>query len=182
MTVHMAKGLEWPVVFMTGMEDGLFPLSRSMETQEGGEEERRLAYVGITRAQDRLYLSWARARRRSGQLMPSMPSRFLDALPPGLVEERRTSSVFGDFTKAAASVPVGRDALATVNDENESQDSPRYVRGERVRHRKFGSGQIVDVLGKGRYLKVVVSFDEDEVGPRTLLAAYAGLERDWESA
>ncbi len=181
MTAHMAKGLEWPVVFMTGMEDGLFPLSRSMETQEGGEEERRLAYVGITRAQDRLYLSWARARRRSGQLMPGMPSRFLDALPPGLVEARRTSSVFGDFAKAAASVPVGWDALSTVNDENESQDSPRYVRGERVRHRKFGSGQIVDVSGKGRHLKVVVSFDKDEVGPRTLLAAYAGLERDWES-
>ncbi|MCZ6759440.1 MAG: UvrD-helicase domain-containing protein [Gemmatimonadetes bacterium] len=181
MTVHSCKGLEWPVVFMTGMEDGLLPLSRSLETPEGCEEERRLAYVGITRAKDVLLMSWSRTRRRGGQLMPGRPSRFLKSLPPGLVVEHRTSSVFGP--RSSYRPPVAGEWLepSQIDYENESQDSPRYVKGERVRHRKFGSGRIIDVTGKSRDLKVVVDFNEEEVGPRTLLVAYAGLERDCES-
>ena len=94
MTLHTAKGLEWPVVVLTGLENGLFPLARAEEQPDGLEEERRLCYVGLTRAKDKLYLTWARARRRGGELRPGMPSRFLRALPPGIVDERRTTSLW----------------------------------------------------------------------------------------
>ncbi len=189
MTVHTAKGLEWPVVFATGLEDGLFPLSRSLETAEGVEEERRLAYVAVTRARDRLYLSWARARRRGGQLMPGTRSRFLDAIPPGIVDERRSSGVFGgDLFRKKPTPPPWLGAVAAPSLEadddiaNVSQDLPRYVKGERVRHRRFGSGTICGLAGRGRDLKVDVEFDDGEIGRKQLLVAYAGLERDWESA
>jgi DNA helicase-2/ATP-dependent DNA helicase PcrA len=183
LTVHSAKGLEWPVVVLAGLEDGLFPLSRSLETPEGAEEERRLVYVGITRARDRLYLTWARARRRGGQLMPGRPSRFLEALPPDVVEERRTSGVFGGEWTRGSRLPAWRAGFLTAPaPETESQDAPRYVKGERVRHRTFGPGTIRGLAGAGRDLKVVVEFDDAAVGLKQLLVAYAGLERDWESA
>jgi DNA helicase-2/ATP-dependent DNA helicase PcrA len=181
MTVHTAKGLEWPVVLLAGMEDGLFPLSRALETADGLEEERRLAYVALTRAQDRVYVTWARARRRGGQLMPGAPSRFLDALPTDLVEERRTSGVFGGelYRKPAFASWFAMDDGDTAE---ESQDTPRYVKGERVFHRKFGSGSIQGLSGQGRDLKVTILFDDGEVGQKQLLVAYAGLERDFEGA
>jgi DNA helicase-2/ATP-dependent DNA helicase PcrA len=186
LTVHSAKGLEWPIVVLAGLEDGLFPLSRSVETPEGLEEERRLAYVGITRARERLYLTWARARRRGGQLLPGRPSRFLDALPPEAIDERRTSGVFGGELlrrKPGAAWRAGSLAPAAQPEpEAESQDAPRYVKGERVRHQKFGTGTIRGLAGVGRDLKVVVEFDDSAVGIKHLLVAYAGLERDWESA
>ena len=94
MTLHTAKGLEWPVVVLTGLEHGLFPLARAEEQADGLEEERRLCYVGLTRAKDKLYLTWARARRRGGELRPGIASPFLKALPPGIVEERRTTSLW----------------------------------------------------------------------------------------
>jgi DNA helicase-2/ATP-dependent DNA helicase PcrA len=181
LTVHAAKGLEWPVVVLAGLEDGLFPLSRALESPEGTEEERRLAYVGITRARDRLYLTWARARRRGGQLMPGRPSRFLDALPPETIEERRTSGVFGGELFRRKPGTAWRAGTVTIPEpEVESQDTPRYVKGERVRHRKFGAGIIRGLAGVGRDLKVVVEFDDEAVGTKHLLVAYAGLERDWE--
>jgi DNA helicase-2/ATP-dependent DNA helicase PcrA len=190
MTVHTAKGLEWPVVAVTGLEDGLFPLSRALETPEGAEEERRLAYVAITRARDRLYLTWARARRRGGQLMPGLPSRFLESIPPGVCEERRSSSVFvtgfreraprGKPAWGAERAPATTGAVFAI--EEESQDAPRFVKGERVRHRRFGPGTIRGLAGRGRDLKVEVAFDDAEVGTKLLLVAYAGLERDWDGA
>ncbi len=181
MTVHTAKGLEWPVVYVAGMEDGLFPLARSVEGPEGIEEERRLAYVAITRAADRLYITWARARRRGAQMMPGRPSRFLEALPPDTIEERRTTGTFG-FGKyhRTGFTGVPRPAPVSVEPEMESQDAPRYIKGERVRHGRFGSGTIRGLTGRGRDLKVLVEFDSDEVGTRQLLVAVAGLERDWD--
>jgi len=83
LTLHTAKGLEWPVVVLTGMENGLFPLARAEEQADGLEEERRLCYVGLTRAKDKLYLTWARARRRGGELRPGMASRFPSCHPAG---------------------------------------------------------------------------------------------------
>ncbi len=183
MTVHTAKGLEWPIVVLAGMEDGLFPLSRSLESADGAEEERRLAYVGVTRARDRLYLTWARARRRGGQLLPGMPSRFLEAFPAEVLDERRSSGAFGgEFLTRRGSHSSSATLAGLGSVETESQDAPRYVKGERVRHRHFGSGTIRGLGGHGRELKVTVEFDDSEVGTKQLLVAYAGLERDWEPA
>jgi DNA helicase-2/ATP-dependent DNA helicase PcrA len=201
MTLHTAKGLEWPVVVLTGLENGLFPLARAEEQPDGLEEERRLCYVGLTRAKDKLYLTWARARRRGGELRPGMPSRFLRSLPPEIVDERRTTSLwapawgsgrtgrrsdaqtvgrpgsrFGESTDRPTVRPSDRPA------EELSQDTPRYVKGERVRHRRFGSGTIQGLTGTGRDLKVSVAFDDEAVGIKQLLVAFAGLEREWESA
>ena len=211
MTLHTAKGLEWPIVVIGGMEEGLFPSSRALETPDGLEEERRLCYVGITRAKDTLLLTWARARRRGGELRPGVPSRFLRELPPELVDERRTSFAVGGiggwngqrgwsggrdagaFGRARLSapyraVPPPRDhegsfvAPPDLDGEAESQDLPRFVKGERVRHRRFGSGAILGLSGVGKDLKVSVVFDDPEVGTKQLLVAFAGLEREWESA
>ncbi len=200
MTMHTAKGLEWPLVVVAGLEDGLFPLSRAVETEEGLEEERRLFYVALTRAKDKLYLTHARSRRRGGEILPSMPSRFLETLPPGLVDERRTSSLFApswsggsrsggrrstgwrpaDRTPSFGRAPM--EPPPRIPEEELSQDAPRYVKGERVRHRRFGSGTIQGLAGTGRDLKVSVAFDDAEVGTKQLLVAYAGLEREWEGA
>jgi DNA helicase II / ATP-dependent DNA helicase PcrA len=205
MTLHTAKGLEWPVVVLTGLEHGLFPLARAEEQPSGLEEERRLCYVGLTRAKDKLYLTWARARRRGGELRPGIASRFLRAIPPGIVEERRTTSLWAPDWSAGArggrgggqsdrrsadpswsnygsSFSPSVRSSASLPAEEASQDSPRYVKGERVRHRRFGSGTIQGLTGTGRDLKVSVAFDDAEVGVKQLLVAYAGLEREWESA
>ena len=201
MTLHTAKGLEWPVVVLTGLENGLFPLARAEEQADGLEEERRLCYVGLTRAKDKLYLTWARARRRGGELRPGMPSRFLRALPAGIVEEKRTTNLWtpawgtgrsgrrsdGQTVRRTGTDFDGWSDRPTVRPadrpaEEASQDTPRYVKGERVRHRRFGSGTIQGLTGTGRDLKVSVAFDDEEVGVKQLLVAYAGLEREWESA
>ncbi len=203
MTLHTAKGLEWPVVVLTGLEHGLVPLARAEEQPDGLEEERRLCYVGLTRAKDKLYLTWARARRRGGELRPGIPSRFLRALPPAIVEERRTTSLWApDWTGGQAGRRAGGRVVgwsggrasegfgshrppdrpsARPPEEDTSQDTPRYVKGERVRHRRFGSGTIQGLTGTGRDLKVSVAFDDAEVGVKQLLVAFAGLEREWES-
>jgi DNA helicase-2/ATP-dependent DNA helicase PcrA len=191
LTVHMAKGLEWPVVGLTGLEDGLFPLARTTGEPGGLEEERRLCYVGLTRARERLYLSWARTRYRNGRLEQSEPSRFLDALPRTVLEERSTTPSWsrgtferrGGWSGPYRSPRRRADVVAAVEpafEVEESQDAPRYVKGERVRHRKFGGGIVREVSGAGRTLKVTVEFDDAEVGSKQLLVAYAALERDWE--
>ena len=189
LTVHMAKGLEWPIVALAGLEDGLFPLGRSVEQPGGVEEERRLCYVGLTRARERLYLSWARTRYRNGRLELAEPSRFLGALPPQVVEERSTTPSWRPLRSSGAmpprpARPRGAAARRLLPDlgfpEEASQDAPRYVKGERVRHRKFGGGIVRAVSGEGRDLRVSVDFDDPDIGTKQLLVAYAGLERDWE--
>jgi len=193
MTLHTAKGLEWPVVAITGLEDGLFPLARAVETVDGLEEERRLFYVGLTRAKDKLYLAWARSRRRGGEVRPGMASRFLRAVPPEIIEEKRTSSVFAGpsnrawsggrratRTAAAPITPAAAPSFYRIPTEELSQDAPRFVKGERVRHRRFGTGSIEGLTGAGKELKVTVLFDDEEMGTKQLLVAYAGLEKAWE--
>ena len=180
LTAHMAKGLEWPVVALAGLEDGLFPLHRAAGEPGGIEEERRLCYVGLTRAREKLYLSWARTRYRNGRLELADPSRFLDALPPQVVDERSTTPTWNRGPRPRRAAPVPRRAEPEIGfPEEVSQDAPRYVKGERVRHRKFGGGVVRAVSGQGRELRVSVDFDDPEIGNKQLLAAYAGLERDW---
>ena len=188
MTLHTAKGLEWPVVVISGLEEGLFPLSRSLETQEGLEEERRLFYVGLTRAKDKLYLTWARARRRGGELRPGLVSRFLETLPPELLEEKSTASLWAPRRTSGGwlapwevtTVPRATPArLYAIDEDLQNQDAPRLIKGERVRHRRFGSGTVQGLSGAGKDLKVSVLFDAAEVGLKQLLVGVAGLERDW---
>ena len=183
LTVHMAKGLEWPIVALAGLEDGLFPLGRSVEQPGGVEEERRLCYVGLTRARERLYLSWARTRYRNGRLDLAEPSRFLEAVPPEVLQERNTTPSW-DRSPRGSRARRGGAALSALPEPwmpaEESQDAPRYVQGERVRHRKFGGGVVRAVAGQGKGLKVTVEFDDREIGIKQLLVAYAGLERDWQ--
>ncbi|HTT67577.1 MAG TPA: UvrD-helicase domain-containing protein [Gemmatimonadales bacterium] len=184
MTLHAAKGLEFPVVAIAGLEEGLFPLSRA-DTPEALEEERRLCYVGVTRAKDKVFLTYATARRRGGELRAGFPSRFLDDVPPALAEQRVTRPSWGLAREPRRRpAPAAGRSLALVGAEEPdaaevSDDAPAYRTGERVRHRRFGSGTIRRVEGRGRDLKVAVEFDDETVGLKQLLAAYAGLERDW---
>ena len=184
MTAHTAKGLEWPVVALVGIEEGLFPLGRAAGEEGGVEEERRLCYVGLTRARERLYLSWARVRFRYGRLEMGEPSRFLEAIPGRVLTERGTSARWEAPARRSSFRRRDEDAHDTDEPwpETESQDAPRYASGERVRHRKFGGGIVRRVSGRGRDLKVTVEFDDQDVGTKQLLAVYAGLEREWDSA
>ncbi len=180
MTLHNAKGLEFPVVFIAGLEEGLFPLSRAYDEADTLEEERRLFYVGITRAEDKLSLSWARQRRRAGDFTYGTLSSFVEPVPDDLLERRRSARL----ERVQDSTPhrYRRRATPDPDDEPDSdeamnQDLPRFVKGERVVHPTFGSGAVVEISGFGRDLKVVVDFDE--AGRKKLLIRYASLERDW---
>src|SRR5437016_9804227 len=128
MTVTMAKGLEWPVVALAGLEEGLFPLGRAAGEPGGLEEERRLCYVGLTRAREKLYLSWARTRYRNGRLELSQPSRFLEAVPFHAVHERTTTPAWQRTARTAPARRVVTEFLDTDDSEAErTQDAPRYV-------------------------------------------------------
>ena len=185
MTLHNAKGLEFPVVFLTGLEEGLFPLSRAREEAESLEEERRLFYVGVTRAGDTLLISHARSRRRNGETMASMRSSFLSEIPASLVRDRATIKLRGSAQQferpTAAERRPGfgwtRPAPFMHRDEDVSQDAPRFVKGERVKHARFGSGTIYELSGVGKETKVTVDFDDEAIGRKRLVVAFAGLER-----
>jgi DNA helicase-2/ATP-dependent DNA helicase PcrA len=166
MTLHSAKGLEFPLVFMAGMEDGLFPHQRSVQESGGRlEEERRLCYVGMTRAMEQLYLSYAEVRRMFGSESHSRPSRFIDEIPAELVEEiRPRMNVQRPYVSAR---PARSAAQAGI-------DAP-FSLGQRVQHRKFGEGTVVTYEGSGEHARVQVNFQGQ--GSKWLVLAYANLER-----
>ena len=187
MTLHNAKGLEFPVVFISGLEDGLFPLSRAYDEPAELEEERRLFYVGITRAEDKLFLTHARQRRRAGDIMYGRLSPFVAAIPEHLLEEVETSVV--GSTGGYLSRRARRDRSYVASDRETpdddldldaalNQDLPRFVKGERVVHETFGSGTVGEVSGFGRDLKVTINFES--VGRKSLVVRYAGLRRDYD--
>jgi DNA helicase-2/ATP-dependent DNA helicase PcrA len=186
MTLHNAKGLEFPIVFVTGLEDGLLPIARAFDHPHLLEEERRLFYVGITRAERKLYLAHARSRRRNGESMRAIPSSFLRTIPPGTVEERSTirlrQSGMTVLPQPASvrrpGVPLSRPSAPM--DEDVSQDSPRYVKGEKVRHRTFGSGTIAELTGTGREMKVTIDFEDESIGRKRLVVVHARLQRGWD--
>jgi DNA helicase II / ATP-dependent DNA helicase PcrA len=162
MTLHSAKGLEFPLVFMSGMEEGLFPHRMSVEEPGRMEEERRLAYVGITRARQQLVLSYAESRRLHGRETYGAPSRFLAELPAGLIEDVRP--------RARISQPVYRRSKPSPEGAG---DGLRV--GVRVAHRKFGEGIITDCEGQGANARIQVHFAEH--GAKWLVAGYAKLEK-----
>ncbi|HTT02348.1 MAG TPA: DNA helicase II [Steroidobacteraceae bacterium] len=161
MTLHSAKGLEFPVVFLAGMEDGLFPHQRSITDIDGLEEERRLCYVGMTRAMRQLYLTYAEQRRLHGMDSYGQPSRFIKELPDRLIEEVRPR------VHVARPLSVGRF-------RPEEPAVPGMRLGARVRHGKFGEGVILNVEGNGAHARVQVSFESQ--GTKWLMLQYANLE------
>ncbi len=162
MTLHSAKGLEFPLVFLVGMEEGLFPSQRSGSEDGRLEEERRLAYVGITRARERLVLSHAESRRIHGTQMLMSPSRFLDEIPAELVDEIRP--------RAGIRQPRYR-AAAAATSETPGSD---FKLGQSVHHPDFGDGTIISAEGQGQHTRLQVEFEAH--GSKWLVMAYAKLE------
>jgi len=191
MTLHSAKGLEFPVVFMTGMEEGLFPHSRSGDLGEELAEERRLCYVGMTRAMKKLYLSHARRRRVYGTYQFNPPSRFLTEIPEELLSDFSPSTVviakpaaehnlasLMDLVAEGESTPAVEEPVVTISNTNQDRESSSPAGdslrlGTRVRHIKFGIGTVRRLEGNGDKQKVIVHFNS--VGSKKLLLKFAGL-------
>ena len=163
MTLHSAKGLEFPMVFLAGMEDGLFPHQRSVADLAGLEEERRLAYVGMTRAMRQLFLTYAEQRRLYGVDTYGQPSRFISELPAELVEEIRP--------RLQVSRPVFVKRSATL----EESPGAGMRMGSRVRHSKFGDGVVLNFEGNGPHARIQVNFEGQ--GTKWLMLSYANLVR-----
>jgi DNA helicase-2/ATP-dependent DNA helicase PcrA len=182
MTLHSAKGLEFPVVFLIGLEDGVFPHVRSLGDPDELEEERRLCYVGITRAEQRLYLCHAWSRMMFGTTDYRPPSRFLDEIPAHLLmavgEQERRGRGFGrhrDTVVAAAMRRRNDDNTSTVTNGARGAEHLGLRVGDDVRHEKFGDGVIVDIEGTGDKAEAVVRFPD--AGEKRLLLAWAPLQR-----
>ncbi|MFC9133260.1 DNA helicase PcrA [Streptomyces sp. NPDC057099] len=184
MTLHTAKGLEFPVVFLTGMEDGVFPHMRALGQTKELEEERRLAYVGITRARERLYLTRSTLRSAWGQPSYNPPSRFLEEIPPTHLEWKRTGA-----TAPASSGPVSAVAASLSSSRSRSSASGAsgfatrrtaekpvvsLAVGDRVTHDQFGLGTVVAVKGTGANAEATIDFGDK---PKRLLLRYAPVEK-----
>jgi DNA helicase-2/ATP-dependent DNA helicase PcrA len=172
MTLHTAKGLEFPLVFLCGLEDGLFPHQRSINDLDGLEEERRLCYVGMTRAMKQLYFTYAEQRRLHGADTYNAPSRFIQELPPAMIDEVRprirvTHTPSPGIAAAGGGRTLGRAPLMET-----LSDGMRL--GTRVRHGKFGEGVVLTVEGQGPHARVQVNFEQQ--GSKWLMLQYANLE------
>ena len=165
MTLHSAKGLEFPLVFLAGLEEGLFPSNRSLDESGRLEEERRLAYVGITRARQKLVLTYAEARRLHGQDMYGIPSRFLREIPASLLNEVRPRVQVSRPASGFATRPAPGHA---------SLETPGLKLGQSVTHAKFGPGVVTDYEGSGAHARVQVHFANE--GSKWLVLAYANLQ------
>jgi DNA helicase-2/ATP-dependent DNA helicase PcrA len=165
MSLHSAKGLEFPLVFLCGMEEGLFPHQRSIEEDGRLEEERRLCYVGMTRAMQQLYICYAEVRRLYGRENYTQPSRFLAEIPAQFIEEIRSSRI--------SPSPF----ISSPGKQNGTGSAPGFdglKPGRQVRHRKFGEGMVINLEGQGAHARVQVNFTD--AGPKWLVCAYANLE------
>lgn len=172
MTLHTAKGLEFPTVFLTGMEDGIFPHSRTLGEKDEVEEERRLAYVGLTRARKHLYISRAQYRSTWGAPNYNPPSRFLDEIPEDVIEWRNESS-----TSVSASL-IKRSRVATAPPPRATGKKISAIElsiGERVSHDTFGVGTVVSVAGEGDKAEATINFGQ--YGEKRLLLRYAPVEK-----
>jgi DNA helicase-2/ATP-dependent DNA helicase PcrA len=187
MTLHTAKGLEFPVVFLTGLEDGIFPHMRSLGDKTELEEERRLAYVGVTRARERLYVSRAVVRSAWGAPQHNPASRFIDELPVDLVDWRRTADAMTSWNRpafgmptAASRAPQRRFGTATARTDaakkaKAGRPIPSLEPGDRVQHDSFGLGTVVALEGAGDNAVASIDFGAD--GVKRLLLRYAPVEK-----
>jgi DNA helicase-2/ATP-dependent DNA helicase PcrA len=173
LTAHSAKGLEFPWVFLVGMEEGIFPHASAEWDPARIEEERRLCYVGMTRAMDRLVLSCAGERRRFGARSLQTPSRFLREIPASLLASEAFGARGGDAARRGARGAGGRVLDASYAQE-EAAEGSRIAPGLRVRHPVFGAGTVVAVLGDGLGQKLKIRFER--VGVKTVMVRYANLE------
>jgi len=173
MTLHMAKGLEFKFVFLCGMEEGLFPHNRCMTDLEALEEERRLCYVGMTRAMKHLFLTYAEQRRVHGMDTHSAPSRFIKEVPGDILAEVRPRV---QVARAAAAARMRREqpSAPVIRFRNEEPPPPGMRLGARVRHGKFGEGVVLNVEGSGPHARVQVNFEQQ--GTKWLMMQYANLE------
>lgn len=194
MTLHSAKGLEFPNVFLIGMEESVFPSARSFGIREELEEERRLCYVGITRAKKRLFLSAAKSRMLFGQTKFNLPSRFIEEIPNDLIDRTEESPAGRQQSWHENAVPQGRSgasrsfgydhgrSLFETNAQRAVKppaDEPsfNYVSGDRVKHRKFGTGTVISAQNMGKDCLVIVEFDDLEIGTKKMMAAYANFTK-----
>jgi len=186
MTIHCAKGLEFPVVFLIGLEENLFPHMMAASSDEDIEEERRLCYVAMTRAKEKLFLTHARYRRYQGTFLPNAPSRFLDEVPAELVrvvdpqpgamsnEWRTRETARSSGSSAARAAARARTSAPSVPSQVAQPDpGDGYGVGARVRHPRFGAGQILGREGSGKNLKLTIHFDRH--GTKKILPAYTKL-------
>ncbi len=173
MTLHAAKGLEYPIVFIAGFEEGVFPHFRSMFEPKQLEEERRLCYVGITRAKETLYLTHAVERMLFGQTFCNGPSRFLDEIPKNLLDEKR----FDDMNNNVGAGMFKSLSVESNENSNTNYDDMdcMYNIGDMINHPKFGPGEIVKIEGSGENMKLDILFSG--IGKKTLLLKYANLNR-----
>ncbi|WP_270401039.1 DNA helicase PcrA [Megasphaera elsdenii] len=178
MTLHAAKGLEFPVVFLTGLDEGLFPHSRTLLDPSQVEEERRLAYVGITRAERQLYVTNATTRTMYGRISAYMPSRFLAEIPPQLMEDyhrksvmpqSRTTAVPGKQRVSILTKPVA----SSLPKKHAVTDT--FAKGDKVRHKIWGIGTVLDVIGEGPNMQMKIQFPTK--GVRQVVVKYAPLEK-----
>ena len=177
-TLHAAKGLEFPVVFLTGLDEGLFPHSRTLLDPSQVEEERRLAYVGITRAERQLYVTNATTRTMYGRISAYMPSRFLAEIPPQLMEDyhrksampqSRTTAVPGKQRVSILTKPVA----SSLPKKHAVTDT--FAKGDKVRHKIWGIGTVLDVIGEGPNMQMKIQFPTK--GVRQVVVKYAPLEK-----
>ncbi|MDZ7261914.1 MAG: ATP-binding domain-containing protein, partial [candidate division KSB1 bacterium] len=178
MTLHSAKGLEFPVVFIAGLEEGLFPLSRTFNNLEELEEERRLFYVGATRAQEKLYLSWAANRGRFGESYAGIPSRFIKEIGQEFLHWERRIEMEVPVEGTIRPTRRGKRYLSDYKEpaflEDECQAQPLLEPGVTVRHASFGEGTVLEVEGQGENTKITVLFKT--AGKKRLMVKYANLE------
>jgi len=174
MTLHTAKGLEFPTVFLTGMEDGIFPHSRTLGEKDEIEEERRLAYVGLTRAEKRLYISRAEYRSSWGSPTYNPASRFLDEIPEGVIEWRNSGG-----TSSSLSPSLTRKSRVTTapppRPTGKKSTAMQLAVGERVSHDTFGLGTVVAIAGEGDKSEATINFGQ--YGEKRLLLRYAPVEK-----
>ncbi|CAB4909920.1 unannotated protein [freshwater metagenome] len=173
MTLHTAKGLEFPTVFLTGMEDGIFPHSRTLGEKDEIEEERRLAYVGLTRAEKRLYISRAEYRSSWGSPTYNPASRFLDEIPEGVIEWRNHGGTSSSLSPSLTRKP--RVTTAPPRATGKKSTAMQLEVGERVSHDTFGLGTVVAIAGEGDKSEATINFGQ--YGEKRLLLRYAPVEK-----